>query len=303
MAPPQVYEQLINAITERYEGMSKGFQKIARFLVQNPNEAALMSVKVIAEGAGVQPSALVRFAQSFEYSGFSDMQNVFRSRLLTAAPGFNERINALQQELGRKPRPTNLGFLSDLVINDIAALQNMLDTIGEEKLAEAVSLLTEARTIYVLGQLRAFPVASFLRYLLSMLRRDARLLDSAGGLATEEAKNIGPDCVLLAVSFRHYAHEVAAIVREVAARGVPVIAITDSQLSPIAQPATVYFEIPEDEYSFSRSIAAPVCLAHALVLGVAHTLNPDGDAPPRIPMLTELRMTAKPVSTKGRRPT
>ena len=116
-------------------------------------------------------------------------------------------------------------------------------------------LLTEARTIYVLGQLRAFPVASFLRYLLTMLRRDARLLDSAGGLATEEAKNIGPDCVLLAVSFRHYAHEVAGIVREVAARGVPVIAITDSQLSPIAQPAAVYFEIPEDEYSFSRSIA------------------------------------------------
>ena len=219
MAAPLTHEALINQITDRHAKMSKRFQQIARHLVQNPNEVALESVKSIAANAGVQPSSLVRFAQSFGYEGFSDMQRVFQSRLLTAAPGFNERINALKAELGQHAESTNLAFLRDLVIRDIAALQDMLDTVREEDLDKAVGLLNRARQIYLLGQLRSYPVVNFLRYLLTMLRRDVMLLDSAGGLASEQAQIMTPDCVLFAVSFRHYAREVVDIVADAGRRG------------------------------------------------------------------------------------
>ena len=275
MAAPLTYELLINAIGERHPAMSRRFQQIARFVVQNPNDVALESVKAVSAGAGVRPSSLVRFAQSFDFAGFSEMQRVFQARLLSAAPGFSERINALKAELGSRADGTNLAFLRDLVISDIAALEHLLDAIDEAALQRAVALLARARTVNVIGQLRAYPIANYFRYVLTHLRRDVRLLDGAGGLAAEQAQLIDADSVLLAVSFRHYAREVVDIVEASHGRGVPIVAITDSQLSPLAKHADVYFEVRGGESNFARSLAAPMCLAQALVIALAHALGSD----------------------------
>ena len=67
---------------------------------------------------------------------------------------------------------------------------------------------------------------------------------------------------------------------------MPIVAITDSSLSPLAKSAEVLFAIPEPEYTFSRSLAAPMCLAHALTLALAASLRDDGEAGPLIPVAT-----------------
>lgn len=274
MQPPLTYEHLITAVTDRHPAMSKRFQQIARHVVQNPNAVALESVKTIARDAGVQASSLVRFAQSFGYAGFSEMQRVFQARLLTAAPGINERLAALRAELGGEGANTNHGMLRDLVIHDIAALHHLLDTITEADLDAAADLLATARTVYVIGRMRSYPVADYLRYVLIHLRRDVRLLDGAGGLAAEQAQVMDGGCVLLAVSFRYYAREVVDIVEATAARGIPIVAITDTPLSPLAKHATVTLVVPEGEHNFSWSLAAPMCLAQAVVIAMANKQQP-----------------------------
>ncbi|HEY1720582.1 MAG TPA: MurR/RpiR family transcriptional regulator [Magnetospirillaceae bacterium] len=283
---PPTYERLTNTITERHPSMSRRFQQIARFLVQSPNEVALESIKTIADNAGVHPSSLVRFAQSLGYGGFTAMQRVFQDRLVTAAPGFAERVAMLENELDRHSGTANMAFLRDLVIRDIAALQYLIHAVSEEQLARAVELLSRARQIYVLGQLRSYPVASFIRYALTMLGCEVILLDAAGGLATEQAKIMGPDCVLVAVSFRYYAREVVSIVEAAGKAGVPLIGISDNQLSPLAKHATVFFDVPEDEYAFSRSLAAPMCLAQTLIIGLANRMQPENRGKPVIPIVT-----------------
>ncbi len=74
---PDTYERLITQVTEQFPKMKKSFQRITRFMVQNPNAMAVESVKVIADQAGVQPSSLVRFAKHMGYNGFSEMKRVF----------------------------------------------------------------------------------------------------------------------------------------------------------------------------------------------------------------------------------
>jgi DNA-binding MurR/RpiR family transcriptional regulator len=289
---PGNYEGVVNLITAEYPGLSTGYQQVARFITQNPNVIALESINAIAAKCGVHPSSLVRFSQNLGYSGFKQLQAVFQTRLATAAPGFRERISALEGELSRSASHGNRGLLKNLVVRDIATLQGMMESISEESLAGAARLLTGADTIYVAGQLRSEPVALLLRYLLTMLHRRVVLLDPAGGLAQEMALTIGPRDVLVAIAFRHYAKEVVAIV-EAAATGAPVIAITDSQLSPLAKDAKVLFTIPEDEYSFSRSLAAPMCLVQCLATAAAALLQPGREAPPHIPSVTEIARNAK----------
>jgi DNA-binding MurR/RpiR family transcriptional regulator len=280
------YEGFVNEVTKQYDSLSDRFQQVARFITQNPNVVAMQSINVIAEQCGAHPSILVRFAQHFGFSGFKQLQTVFQTRLSTAAPGYRERISALDADLEKTKKNGNLGFLHDLVVRDIATLQGLLNTVTEENLTQAATVLNNADTIFIVGQLRSEPIARFLRYVLSMLRRRVVLLDPAGGLAPEMAQVMGPKDVLVAISFRHYAKEVIAIADVAAQNNTPMVAITDSQLSPLAKNAAVLFTVPEDEYSFSRSLAAPMCLTQCIAVSLAAMLQADDKDNPRIPTVT-----------------
>lgn len=283
--PPADYEALIRVIHDRYATMSKGYQLIALYLTQNPNDVAVRSVNAIAESCGVHASNFVRFAQALGYSGFKDLQGLFQKRLSTAAPGFEARMKALEDELGARDDRSEHGLLRDLVIRDVASLQALLMETPAEDLTRAATILERAEAIYLIGQLRSAPVVDLLRYVLTMLGKRCILLDPSGGLATHMARTIGPRDALVAVSFRFYATEVVNIVEDVAARGIPIVALSDSTLSPLAKAASVLFAVPEHEYTFSRSLAAPMCLAQALTVAVAARLQ-NNAASPRIPIVT-----------------
>ncbi|MEY2486952.1 MAG: hypothetical protein QOH39_2600, partial [Verrucomicrobiota bacterium] len=235
------------------------------------------------------------------YSGFKQLQSVFQTRLATAAPGFRERISVLESELSRNKDHGSLGYLRDLVVRDMAALQDLLEVISEKTLADTAKLLVRAETIYIAGQLRSEPIASLLRYLLTMLRRRIVLLDPAGGLAQEMATTMTDRDVLIAIAFRHYAKEVVVISEVAVTNGTSIIAITDSQLSPLAKDAETLFTIPEDEYLFSRSLAAPMCLVQCIAMATAAVLQPGRDSTPRIPTVTEMARNRAVAQTRQQR--
>jgi len=282
---PKDYEELIRAIHERYEDMNKSYQRIAVYLTQNPNDVAVNSMNAIAATCGLHASSFVRFAQMLGYKGFKELQAVFQKRLSTAAPGFEARIKALETELSGRGSVGGGAFLHELVLRDIASLQELLSNISAKTIDKAIRKLEAADTIYLLGQLRSAPVVDLLRYILTMLGKRVVLLDASGGLATHMAQAIRRSDLLFAVSFRFYATEVVNIVEQAASRGVPIIALTDSTLSPLAKNATVLFAVPEHHYTFSRSLAAPMCLAQALTVGLAAKLQKAES--PRIPVVTE----------------
>jgi DNA-binding MurR/RpiR family transcriptional regulator len=282
--PPESYEELIKLIHDRYDDMSKSYQKIALYLTQNPNDVAVLSVNAIGAKCGIHASSFVRYAQSLGYKGFKELQSVFQRRLTTAAPGFDARVRALETELGGV-REGEMAFLADLVARDVASLQELLASVDAAALAMAADMMEAADTVYLIGQLRSAPVVDLLRYVLTMLGKRTVLLDASGGLATHMAKVARPTDVLFVVSFRFYATEVVNVAEETAARGVPIIALTDSTLSPYAKLARILFAVPEHEYTFSRSLAAPMCLAQALCVALAARLQKNTDAP-RIPVVT-----------------
>jgi DNA-binding MurR/RpiR family transcriptional regulator len=283
--PPQDYEELIRVIHERHDHMSKTYKEIALYLTQNPNDVEVRSVNGIAEICGIHASSFVRFAQMLGYTGFKELQALFQKRLATAAPGFEARVRALESELKSAADGSGSNFLRDLAARDIASLQDMIGSVPADDLARAADLLVGAEAVYLVGQLRSAPVVVLMHYILTMLGKRCILLDSSGGLATHVARTMGKGDVLFAVSFRFYATEVVNIVEEAALAGVPVVAISDSTLSPLAKAASVMFAVPERDYSFSRSLAAPMCLTQALALAVAARVQKDPTAP-RIPTVT-----------------
>jgi DNA-binding MurR/RpiR family transcriptional regulator len=284
--PPSTFEDLIALIHEDYDNLSKTNKQIAIYVTQNPNDVAMNAVNGIAEVQGIHPSSFVRFAQHFGFKGFKSLQSVFRQRLTTAAPGFEARAQQMKTGLGQADAKGLKAHLVDLVANDLASLEQLLTDVTDDQLQQAIGILANADSIYLIGQLRSEPIVILMRYILTMLGKRTVLLDTSGGLATQMANVVTEKDAMIAVSFRYYAKEVVNVVEAQSQRGIPIIGITDSTLSPLAKNATVTFAVPERETEFARSLAAPICLAQALMVGVAARLNDDDTARPTIPVVT-----------------
>jgi DNA-binding MurR/RpiR family transcriptional regulator len=276
MPAARSFEQLKGDLSRVYPGLSPQLRSIATYALENPQTMALDTVARLAKGIGVQPSAMVRFAQALGYGGFSDLQSIFRSRLVERSnnhPGmrnYRERIEAFRAGHDRSGPG---GVLGQFVSDGIASLEQLHEHVSPADLAAAVKALAGARSIYVLGHRRSFPVAYYLSYALTQLELHAPLLDSIGGMLREPARLIGPKDALLVVSFKNYTPEVIDIAKDCHARRVPVVAITDNALSPLARASRVCFQIEDQSSLPFRMLVAPMCLAQALVVGVGEQLG------------------------------
>jgi DNA-binding MurR/RpiR family transcriptional regulator len=263
------YDELRSAIAQRHRALSGRLQEIAEFVLDHPTEVALGTVAEVAARSGVPPSAIVRFAHALGFGGFTEMQQVFRSRLVAGvAPSYKARLARMKHEeksiLGRRPA----AVLGRFVAEAQSALVTLSQSAHARELDAATAIMANARDIYLLGLGGSFPVATHLAYVLRKLGRRVMLLDGIGGSIHEQSHPADPEDALVAISFRNYYPDTARLFPELVARGVPAISITDSLLSPIVEGARVVFEIQDMPEPALRTLVAPMCLVQALAIGL-----------------------------------
>ena len=266
---PRTYDELRAEISARHAGLSRRLQQIAEYALEHPNDMALETVAVIAERADVHPSSLIRFGNAFGYDGFSDMQRVFRSRLVDRLPSYSERIKTLRSAAAEDGAGNALDHFAEA---GIRALEHLRDETRPESLEAAIDILAAAEIVHVAAQRRAFPVAAYLAYALSHLDRRAHLLDSIGGMLAEQVHTMAPGDALIAVSYKPYAPETLKVAQAARDAGIPIVAITDNPLSPLAPLAEISFEVEEAQVQDFRSLTASMCLAMSLVVGLGQRL-------------------------------
>ncbi len=269
---PTDYDTLKTAISEHYDSLSKRLQQVAEYALANPDDMALETIAVIASRAKVPPSSLIRFSKALGFDGFSRMQRLFRDRLVARAPTYGERIRRLSAESKPDDRPLPSIMLHDVAAAGIEGLERLHQDMPLQHLQTAIAMLGQARLVHIVAQRRAFPVASYLAYLLNEMDRPACLLDGVGGMLEQQARAISPDDALVAISFQPYAAEVISLADRCRPAGIPLIGITDGQLSPLARLADVSFEIVESKAHGFRPLIAAMCLALTLSVSLGHHL-------------------------------
>ena len=270
--PPDNLETLKREIASRYEDLSPRLKQVASYVIDNPHDVALETLSVIAGRCNAQPSTIVRFAKVFGYKGASDMQRLFRDEILSAspAPSYSERIRQFRKRSDEVDWLSPHNVLHDFAESNIIALEHLREVVPPEDLEKCIELMHNAHTVYLAGVRRSFPVAAYLAYSLSHVEKRAFLLDGVAGMTSEQSWMMGPDDVVIATSFRPYADDTAAVAERAKANGAPLIAISDSRLSPIARDAAVCFEIKDAEVRQFRSLTASMCIAQTLVISYAY---------------------------------
>lgn len=263
----ETFEALRSRIRNRFESLSPHLQRIARAALEQPNAFALSTIAVIAGELTVQPSTLIRFAKEFGYGGFSDMQRVFRHRLIEGAADMREQVYQTQ---ALRPPADLAAILEGSIDALVASLEELRGAISTEDLARAVEMLEGANHVYIAGLRRSHAIATYLAYGLARSERQCSLLDFSGGMAAQQVANMKAGDLLVAIAFPPYSEPVVDIVVDCHLRGKQVLALTDSPQSPLARHARLGFYVDNAATGQFRPISGAIALVQTLVSGLGH---------------------------------
>lgn len=262
---PASIEELLDRILEISDDLPKRLRQCADHVTAHPDRVAVSTVAEMAEGAGVQPSAFMRFCQVLGFSGYSQMQRLFRTSYSHNWPDYATRLEKLRESGGGSPS----ALLAEFIEAGRLSLENLAKTIDPQALDAAIKTLSEANMVHIVGMRRAFSVASYLAYAFEKMNVPTMLHDSVGKLDSRHAIREGD--AVIAITFAPYSSETVELAEAGRRAGAKVVAITDSLASPLRPVTPLLLTVSEADFGDFRSLSATLSLAVALVVAVGTT--------------------------------
>jgi len=270
-------DELMQRIERDYESLPRQLKSVAAYIEQNRANVMMDRTSDIAARCGVHPSAVVRFAQRFGFSGFSDLQAVFRHAYAgqgVTGTSYQQRIRRLIDAKAGNASP-QLG--ATVAREFIGACRSGLDEleagIDDAQFDAAVKMLEQADNLYVVGVRRSFPVASYIVYALQHTRKRVHLVSGLGGMYHEQIRGVKKGDVVIAISFAPYGKETQYCLRVAQHHQAKTLVITDSRLSPLARYANAQLYVKEGSAFAFRSLTSTFCLCQALFIALAYRLE------------------------------
>lgn len=264
---PADLDTLRELIVKRYDSLSGRLQQVADFVMAQPMLVAVETMATIAEQANVPLSTLSRFSNAMGYSGFSSMQSLFRDQYLNRPRDYLERVKKAR-ETEEVSQDSPMAIFQDFGQANIEAMEQLQMSVSPQKLERAVSLLDGAETIYIQGMRRAYPVAFYLWYALMKSDNNVVLLDDHGGMLSPMTRRMNEKDVLITVTFSPYASETSSLIDTAFEKKVPIVAITDNQMTSQGSKMEVCFEVQEGEIMGFRSLSSSLYLAQTLAVSL-----------------------------------
>lgn len=249
-------------IEKQYDALPPTLQRAARYVIDNPQAIALHSMRTAAAEAGLQSSAMHRLARHLGFDGYEALRTVYRNWLANGAGSFSQRATALQQ---RGARDKTESLVRELVHADSGNLQSLLEPAGLDAIRAAADVLAGARHIYVAGLRSLFPAAFYFNYACGLFKHNTTLLSGIAGTFADDLRRAGPDDALLVFSYEPYARDAVSAVRFARGRGLRVVSVTDSVVSPIAARAAALIVVANATPSLFPSVVPALSVAQTLV--------------------------------------
>ena len=255
-------DPLLATIDENLKRLSKGHKKIAAYIEENYDKAAFMTAAALGQKVGVSESTVVRFATELGFKGYPELQKELQQLIkskLTAV----QRMEVSENLIG------DSDIITSVLNGDIELIRATAEKTSREAFKNAVSEINRAKRIYILGVRSSAALASFLAFYFNLVFDAVTLIDTASASEMfEQMFRIDEKDVCIAISFPRYSKQTVNALRFIADRGAKIIAITDTEKSPIASFANHLLVARSDMASVVGSLAAPLSLINALIAGV-----------------------------------
>lgn len=260
---------LADPIVQAFDTMSEQLQAAARYVLNQPRDVALLSMREQARQAGVLPATMTRLAKHLGLAGYEDVRQLYADAMRNDVTGFAGRVGA--QAKSQKLKGDH-ALAADMLGGIAAQVGQLVQPAALEMLVEAAQRLGAARRIYCLGLRSSHSPAWHLHYILSLAGKHSIMLDAVGGIGADALGSATAQDVMVAVSVLPYTRQTIEIADFAGEAGVPLIAVTDSPVAPLAQLAACTIVVPTESPSFLHTMSPAFVVAEvlgALVAGQA----------------------------------
>ncbi|MDJ0821010.1 MAG: MurR/RpiR family transcriptional regulator [Paracoccaceae bacterium] len=253
---------VLDRLSDEWDALTPEAQKAARYVLENPNDVGVSTVREIAEAANVKPNTFVRMARQVGFEGYEDFRAPFREAIRKGAVSFPDRARWLQDIR----KSDDLGGLYAEMVE--AAIRNLEDTfagISAEALKAAAEVIWASRQVFTLGVGVNNANARNFTYLASTGMAQFHAIPRPGSTAVDDLAWARAGDVVIAMTCRPYRSEVIEAVQIAREQGVTVIGISDSPASPIILAADHGFVVAADTPQFFPSSVSTVALLETLL--------------------------------------
>jgi len=253
---------VLDRLAEAYPELTPRVRQAARHLLDHPGRVAVLSMRQLANEAGVKPNTLVRLARSIGFDGYEDLRDPFRHEVARAGNSFPDKARWLRSIAEAEHHGE---LLADLAAADLAIVEQVFADLDSTDLKTVADLILDADQTGVLGVGAFQPLAQHFCYVGSMALPGLVALPTNGGHPIDDASRMGPRDVLVSMTFAPYRTEIVEATRLAADQGAAVVALTDHRAAPTALVADHVLVVATETPQFFSSVIGVVALLEALL--------------------------------------
>ncbi len=254
---------LIAHITERQQSFSKGQKRIAQYIIEHYDQAAFMTAYRRGETVGVSESTVVRFAAELGFEGYPQLQKAMQELI-------RSKLTSVQRIEVTRARMRDDEVLDNIIGCDLANIRQTLEELPRDVFYQAADALVGARRVYIFGAGSCRTLASFMAYYLKLLLVDVQLIYTNSETEIfEDMLHINAQDVIVGFSFPRYSSKAVKAMHFAHSRDAKVIAVTDSEISPIAKYASWLLLAHSDMATIVDSLVAPLSIVNALIVAIS----------------------------------
>ena len=262
-------KDILAVIQSNMGAFSKGQKLIANFILNSYDKAAFMTASRLGKTVNVSESTVVRFAAELGYDGYPAMQKALQE-MIRNKPTSIQRIEVSNDRIG------DHDILSMVMQADMEKIRLTMEETNREAFTASVDAIVSARRIYIMGIRSASAITSFLGFYFNLIFDNVVVVHtSAASELFEQLLRVGEGDVVIGVSFPRYSRRTVRAMEFARKQGATVLAVTDSEASPLAAIADHALLAKSDMASFVDSLVAPLSLINALIVAVGRKKNDD----------------------------
>ena len=255
--------QLITRIKDKMSDFSKGQRLIARYIEEHYDKVAFMTASKLGATVGVSESTVVRFATEIGYAGYPELQQAMQEMI-------RSKLTSVQRMEVTAARIGSSDVLESVMNQDIDMIRRTLEETSREDFYAAVDAIVSSRKIYILAARSSLALATFLNYYFTSMFENIQLVNTTSEAEIfEQMIRVNERDAVIGISFPRYSRKAVKALQFASKRGAKVISITDSPLSPLAEPANYLLLARSDMASVVDAIVAPLSLINALIVTTA----------------------------------
>lgn len=257
-----VSKSILERLAEELPELTPEARKAATYVLENPRDVGVSTVREIAEAAKVKPNTVVRMARQVGFEGYDDFRIPFREAIRRGAADFPDRARWLQDI--RKSGDLG-GLYADMVQDALRNIEETFANITADQLKAAATDIWASRNVFVLGVGVNNSNARNFTYLASTGMVQFHAIPRAGSTPVDDLAWADKRDVLIAMTCKPYRSEVVEAVKIAHEQGMTVISLSDSPASPILRDAAHDFIASVETPQFFPSSVGIIALLETLL--------------------------------------